>query len=366
MKRLIALILLAVASTTASAVDTITRHIPSENGFAVDFGKHGPGDVLTLLVVPDPGCQITQMVLNPTPLGWKPGFTLVLGPDAAGTHTGQFGGTYGCGSGQGQQPIWNGSATVDACAERKSDFPIALSLGVNSKELGWLKTLEKWLQKLPLVQKANAALSLTGTQATGTECCPGSSDRTDFVDYKADGKGTITLIVHGGPPKLGLPRLEAPIPFTDYAVALVANVDVGLNGGGTVALGSSLTGFFGECNCATLTGTGSAQPEIVAGAKGKSGAELIQRSTGEVLDEETGLDINATITASMKLSVDVITKIGKTCAGDDIRACVTWPSLVFKFTFKAFGYVNINLPSVDLTAPVYSALGIKQTICYPE
>ncbi len=367
MRPMLSILLVFLAPIICSADEsTFSRSIPSQNGFAVDYGKHGPGDVLTLLVSPDAGCQISQAVLNPTPLGWKPGFVLVLSPTAAGTHTGKFGGTYGCTAGVGTPPEWSGTARVDACAERKSKFPATISINASSKQAAWLKTIEKWLQKLPLVKKASAAISITGSQADGTECCPGRSDRTDFVDYSGAGKGAITLVVHGGPPALDLPRLQVPIPGTDYAIAFVANVDVGVNGGGVVAITSTLTGRVGECSCATLTGSGSAQPQIVAQAKGAAGAELVDRATGEVLDSSAGLDINVSITASMSVNVDVMSQTGKSCEAETITACVTWPNLVFKFSVGAFGFLNINLPPYDLTEEIYSALGVKKTSCWPE
>ena len=47
----------------------ITEHIPSQNGFMAEFGKHKPGDVLTLDVEPDQGCTITKRVVNPGTTG---------------------------------------------------------------------------------------------------------------------------------------------------------------------------------------------------------------------------------------------------------------------------------------------------------
>ena len=367
MKIIVCLLSLFIFHPMASGLDSDSRNIPSQNGFAVDFGKHGPGDVLTLTVKPDAGCQITQSVLNPSPLGWKPGFSLALGPTAAGVHTGTFGGSYGCGSGAGAgaPPEWKGTADVDACAEKKTNTPIPIQYDIADKNLSWLKKLETLIKKISLVKEATVSATVTGQSNAGTECCGSSAKRTDYVDYTAGGEAALTVILHGGPPALKLPRAAIPIPYSDLALGIAAVLDVGVNGGGTVAIGLSVTGRLGECSCVTITGSGSGQPQFIAGAKGKAGLELVQRSSGDTIDDLTAAELTATVESSMKFILSATTKIGKECAEDPAyQLCITWPSLIFKFQIGVFGF---SIPyEVDVTSFFYEAINVKNPTCFPE
>lgn len=362
MKYTSATLLVLAASCGFSADDpaSFTRLIPSQNGFAVDYGKHGPGDVLTLTVNPDPGCTITQKVKNPTPLGWVAGFTLTIPDNAAGVHTGTFGGTYACGDGSGVPPEWNGSATVDACKEIKETTGIPFTIGLDDK-FAWLKDIQKAIEKIPIVRKAAVSLSFNASKSIGSECCEGRSDRTDFAEFDGSGTGEIDVILGWGVPKIGLPTYKIPMFGTDYNMVIAANMEFGLNGGGKATVNAGVGGRLGECSCTKYTGGFNVVPTFRFVAQGQAGLKFLHKNTGEVRNSFDAIDVSAV--ASLQTTIDASGTYydGKNCPKREGRATIAYPQFVISASANVIWLVSVDW-EWDVTATIYEALGVTDPV----
>jgi hypothetical protein len=366
MKYTSATLLILAASCGFSADDpaSFTRLIPSQNGFAVDYGKHGPGDVLTLTVNPDPGCTITQKVKNPTPLGWVAGFTLTIPDNAAGVHTGTFGGTYACGNGSGPGPSvppeWNGSATVDACKEviKSRDIPVVLTL---DDKFAWLKDIQTVIQRIPIVKRASVELSFGATKAIGSECCKGRSDRTDFAEFEGTGEGEIDVILAWGVPRIGLPTWKIPIPTLDYNAVVAAAMEFGLNGGGKAAIKAGVGGRLGECSCTKYSGSFTVTPVFRFVAEGLAGVNILHKNTSEVRWSFEALEINGEASLQTTIQAEGAYYDGTNCPEASGRATISYPQFVVSLGIHAFWIVDIDWEE-DLTSYVYDALGVTDPV----
>lgn len=115
-RMLLSAALVAVAAVPVAGAET-TKSIPSQNGFAQDFGKVVAGDFLAVNVQPDSGYSIwNNIVRNPRESGWQggPRYTFTVPADFTG-NLGLFQGNYGRpGGGGGTSPQWSGSAKAAA------------------------------------------------------------------------------------------------------------------------------------------------------------------------------------------------------------------------------------------------------------
>jgi hypothetical protein len=346
---------------------TFTEFIPSQNGFQVDYGKHSPGDVLTLDVQPDPGCTIlSKRVINPTPLGWVVGFTLTIPDNAAGVHVGTFGGEYACGSsggsgggGASKPPEWNGSAKVNVCAEQLDETDIPFTIDLDDDQFKWLKSVASAAKKIPFVRKADASLSISAKKGIGSECCEGNSDRTDFVELTGAGDGSIDLVLAWGLPHLALPELRIPLPG-GRGLRVRAVLDVAISGGGSVTIGASVTGRLGECSCVEYAATISGRPELKAGASGFAGLEFLNRRN-KVTRSFTGIDIEGSLTTGLTLAGEGKVYQGQNCPESEQHATLTLPDLVLVLRLNLLELVNFNFKH-DFSEAVYSALGVTNPI----
>ncbi|MDA3963455.1 MAG: hypothetical protein PF961_21925 [Planctomycetota bacterium] len=122
-------VMLSLIAMTASAADPNAPSfaIPEDNGFSHGFGTAFTHSTLELHVV-DGSCRVTSAEVDPiSDEGWTGGPTYVLYVPSsfAGTHTGNFIGTYACDGGSGgTPPEWDGyAATEIAVIEPKTECP---------------------------------------------------------------------------------------------------------------------------------------------------------------------------------------------------------------------------------------------------
>jgi hypothetical protein len=114
-KTIVSATILLLSAASLSAVE-VSKSIPSDDGFAHDFGKQAAGALLAINVSADAGYTIwNNHVRNPGESGWHggPRFTYSVPPEFT-SNNGLFRGNYGRPGGTGTAPEWNGSAKAAA------------------------------------------------------------------------------------------------------------------------------------------------------------------------------------------------------------------------------------------------------------
>ncbi len=200
-------ILAALASVLCAAdppPTTVTKLIPSSNGFRHDFGSRAPGDVLTVVVGADPTyALVSGAVTGGNPIWVGQGLftaTATMPDHQAGQHDGTFAGKFrppgqagGGVAGSTPLPDWNGAAlakSVDIVSETVKRAPdgtpdtrrtvgvcekVDFSLTDSSSPMEWRASADDpligtgalWRWSAP---HAGGAVTITARLATGGTC----------------------------------------------------------------------------------------------------------------------------------------------------------------------------------------------------
>lgn len=244
-------VILALLANVLCAADppptTVTKLIPSSNGFQHDFGSRAPGDVLTVVVGADPTYTLVSGAVtggNPIWVGQGLFTATATMPDhQAGEHNGTFAGKYkppgqpgGDNSGTTELPDWNGAArakSIDIISDTVKHAPDGTpdtrrTVGVCVKvdfALSDSSSATTWT--------ASAGDPLTGSGATWRWSAPHSGGAVTITASLATG-GTCTATMQVVPPQ-ALSGVRDAEWTTDPVLDLV---------NGTIPAGTAGAGMF--------------------------------------------------------------------------------------------------------------------------
>ncbi len=257
----------------------------------------------------------------------------------------------------GMQPLGHRLMAEDNCEAEIADPPVTIRLTEDSKEIKFLKKLEKKLERLPFVKKA--ALSITGDLSYhhGMACCPGTHTPTPYTDFQGKFTGSLDLQFAG----IGIPHvkfeLDIPIPFTGIDVFGIISGELDLSVGGELALAGTIVGRDSDCTCVIVKGDGSATPKICGTLEGHIAVGYTD-SFGTPHSIIKGLE--GSVCISTVYSVSATRQFGHECTEEETKACIASPILDFEADVKLFFGLSTHLEkSINLD----DLLGLDNPTC---
>lgn len=258
----------------------------------------------------------------------------------------------------------NAATNPDKCVASPATQSAGLNWSTDDPKLSFLKKLQEYLEKIPLVKTVKFSGAVTGSIKFGEECCPGAKVPSKYTEYNGKGSASFALDFLGVGFHIS-PAIIIPIPYTGYDLIGELQAEAGVSGGGTLGASISAAGKDGDCDCFTITIEGAASPQVTGTVKG---AAAVGYMDGDGVMHAIVLDVGATAGVTMTISLPKykIPISGALCpkAGTP-QICFKWPTFKFTTVLK----IPIPLvPDVNYTfeLDLLPLFGLPKESCIPK
>lgn len=255
----------------------------------------------------------------------------------------------------------------EPCNASPITHTVTATWSTDDPKLKWLKKLEGFLNKLPIVKKAEVSASVAISATKGEECCPGATVPTKYEEPSGTGSLSADVQFVGAGGKIN-PFVEVPIWF-GYSLMVEVKAEASISGGGSLSGDIEVGGRDGECSCMWVSAGAALSANITATIEG--------RAFVAIFDEDEPLEPVRQVSAGAKaegkveasLSVPQYKRyIGKSCPDDSdegLKLCWQLP----EFTFTIEIELPLGLPdySYEFNWDIFKSLGMEESSgCYPK